>query len=101
MTDGGRRGAYESAWGPDAGRHVKLLIQFAVKGLLSGAYSQPDLTIDSFWRKAVIRQTGGVANTSRQVGNTVNRGIERPNFFHCGDDANFPERPGATSSTAC
>jgi hypothetical protein len=34
-----RLGACESARGPDAGRHVKLLIQFAVKGLLSGAYS--------------------------------------------------------------
>jgi hypothetical protein len=35
-----RLGARESAWGPDADRHVKLLIQFAVKGALSGAYSQ-------------------------------------------------------------
>jgi hypothetical protein len=34
-----RLGACESAPGSDAGRHVKLLIQFAVKGLLSGAYS--------------------------------------------------------------
>src|SRR2546423_3650262 len=53
MTDGGRRGdskyrsaariarlgARESARGPDADRHVKLLIQFAVEGSLSGAYS--------------------------------------------------------------
>src|SRR5450432_2878096 len=30
----------ESARGPDADRHVKLLIQFAVVGSLSGAYSQ-------------------------------------------------------------
>jgi len=29
----------ESARGPDADRHVKLLIQFAVEGSLSGAYS--------------------------------------------------------------
>lgn len=35
-----RLGAGESARGPDADRHVKLLIQFAVKGSLSGAYSQ-------------------------------------------------------------
>ena len=35
-----RLGACESARGPDAGRHVKLLIQFAVKGLLSGVYPQ-------------------------------------------------------------
>jgi hypothetical protein len=51
MTDGGRRGdskyrsaarhrACESARGPDADRHVKLLIQFAVEGSLSGADSQ-------------------------------------------------------------
>ena len=31
--------------GPDADRHVKLLIQFAVEGSLSGAYSQPN----GFW----------------------------------------------------
>ena len=30
----------KSARGPDADRHVKLLIQFAVEGSLSGAYSQ-------------------------------------------------------------
>ena len=35
-----RLGACEPAWGPDADRHVKLLIQFAVEGSLSGAYSQ-------------------------------------------------------------
>jgi hypothetical protein len=33
-------GACESARGPDADRHVKLLIQFTVGGSLSGAYSQ-------------------------------------------------------------
>jgi hypothetical protein len=32
--------ACESARGPDADRHAKLLIQFAVEGSLSGAYSQ-------------------------------------------------------------
>ena len=52
MTDGGRTpniaalpaiarlGTCESARGPDADRHVKLLSQFAVEGSLSGAYSQ-------------------------------------------------------------
>jgi hypothetical protein len=35
-----RLGAGKSAQGPDADRHVKLLIQFAVEGALSGAYSQ-------------------------------------------------------------
>ena len=39
-----RLGACESARGPDADRHVKLLIQFAVEGSLSGAYSQPDFS---------------------------------------------------------
>ena len=34
-----RLGACELARGPDADRHVKLLIQFAVEGSLSGAYS--------------------------------------------------------------
>src|SRR6266481_430909 len=33
----------ESARGPDADRHVKLLIQFAVEGSLSGAYSHHTL----------------------------------------------------------
>jgi hypothetical protein len=34
-----RLGTCESARGPDADRHVKLLSQFAVEGSLSGAYS--------------------------------------------------------------
>src|SRR6266542_168254 len=34
-----RLGACESARGPDADRRAKLLIQFAVEGSLSGAYS--------------------------------------------------------------
>jgi hypothetical protein len=40
-----RLGACESARGPDADRHVKLLIQFAVKGSLSGTYSHPERTL--------------------------------------------------------
>jgi hypothetical protein len=35
-----RLSACESARGPDADRRVKPLIQFAVEGSLSGAYSQ-------------------------------------------------------------
>jgi hypothetical protein len=35
----------KSARGPDADRHVKLLIQFVVKGLLSGAYSQASFIV--------------------------------------------------------
>jgi hypothetical protein len=65
MTDGGRRGdskasqrcraiarlgTCESARGPDADRHVKLLSQFAVEGSLSGAYSHPDLKSRRFSR---------------------------------------------------
>ena len=38
-----RLGACESARGPGAGRRVKLLIQFAVEGSLSGAYGNPSL----------------------------------------------------------
>ena len=38
-----RLGACELARGPDADRHVKLLIQFAVEGSLSGAYSQTNV----------------------------------------------------------
>ena len=37
-----RLGTCESARGPDADRHVKLLSQFAVEGSLSGAYSHKD-----------------------------------------------------------
>jgi hypothetical protein len=40
-----RLGTCESARGPDADRHVKLLSQFAVEGSLSGAYSQLDARI--------------------------------------------------------
>jgi|SRR5450631_910012 hypothetical protein len=48
-----RLGTCESARGPDADRHVKLLIQFAVEGSLSGAYSHrrnergPQMTIET------------------------------------------------------
>ena len=41
-----RLGTCESARGPDADRHVKLLSQFAVEGSLSGAYSHADLPIE-------------------------------------------------------
>src|SRR5882757_580319 len=40
-----RLGTCESARGPDADRHVKLLIQFAVEGSLSGACSHLAATI--------------------------------------------------------
>ena len=42
----------ESARGPDADRHVKLLIQFAVEGSLSGAYSQDRLALPLFELRA-------------------------------------------------
>jgi hypothetical protein len=68
MTDGGRRGdskyrsaarhrglgTCESARGPDADRHVKLLIQFAVEGSLSGAYSHQEKVL----ARAVSRRVG-------------------------------------------
>jgi hypothetical protein len=47
-----RLGTCESARGPDADRHVKLLIQFAVEGSLSGAYSQ---STAEGWRDIMIR----------------------------------------------
>jgi hypothetical protein len=51
-----RLGTCESARGPDAYRHVKLLSQFAVEGSLSGAYSQSAvsvaLTRQMLWRFA-------------------------------------------------
>ena len=53
-----RLGTCKSARGPDADRHVKLLIQFAVEGSLSGAYSQrspltePPTVIDvAYWHE--------------------------------------------------
>jgi hypothetical protein len=45
-----RLGACESARGPDADRRVKLLIQFAVEGSLSGAYSHLNLAYRWFCR---------------------------------------------------
>src|SRR6266581_8877987 len=41
-----RLGTCESARGPDADRHVKLLSQFAVEGSLSGAYSHPKFALE-------------------------------------------------------
>jgi hypothetical protein len=49
-----RLGACESARGPDADRYVKLLIQFAVKGSLSGAYSHSGFFIEYGWGGRVI-----------------------------------------------
>jgi hypothetical protein len=54
-----RLGACESARGPDADRRVKLLIQFAVEGSLSGAYSHPDVRRPQHERTADIRQRDG------------------------------------------
>ena len=52
-----RLGTCESARGPDADRHVKLLIQFAVEGSLSGAYSQ-DSGSAAETIKDTLRMTG-------------------------------------------
>jgi len=59
-----RLGTCESARGPDADRHVKLLIQFAVEGSLSGAYSHTSDEIRIPARMALIpslenRKLGG------------------------------------------
>jgi hypothetical protein len=49
-----RLGACESARGPDADRHVKLLIQFAVEGSLSGAYSHRGSILRAFYYTVII-----------------------------------------------
>jgi hypothetical protein len=46
-----RLGACESARGADADRHVKLLIQFAVEGALSGLFTDKESTIDDARRR--------------------------------------------------
>src|SRR4029453_18478417 len=49
-----RLGTCESARGPDADRHVKLLSQFAVEGALSGAYSHAVLAVAIILAIAVL-----------------------------------------------
>ena len=56
-----RLGTCESARGPDADRHVKLLIQFAVEGSLSG--SDSDLMM--FSAELAILQRGNQHHASR------------------------------------
>jgi len=63
-----RLGTCESARGPDADRHVKLLIQFAVEGSLSGAYSHSvaDVRPEALaWTKAVMTRLGLTLNEAR------------------------------------
>jgi hypothetical protein len=48
----------ESARGPDADRHVKLLIQFAVEGSLSGAYSQSGAVKHSSGAESSVKRQG-------------------------------------------
>jgi hypothetical protein len=71
-----RLGTCESARGPDADRHVKLLIQFAVEGSLSGAYSQQGDPNDESgygtFRTRALKLTIEVAQQGRCVG------IDRP-----------------------
>ena len=82
MTDGGRRGeskyrsaariarlgACESARGPDADRHVKLLIQFPVKGSLSGAYSHDCAGMSRLRESASARITWDIEPAARVAG---------------------------------
>jgi hypothetical protein len=78
MTDGGaetlniaalpaiaRLGACESARGSDADRHVKLLIQFAVEGSLSGAYSQPTILTRSAIASVVAKIYSPCSSSSK------------------------------------
>jgi hypothetical protein len=61
-----RLGTCESARGPDADRHVKLLIQFAVEGSLSGAYSHP-VSVSKISVPGSRSESGSM--TGRGVGN--------------------------------
>ena len=49
-----RLGTCESARGPDADRHVKLLSQFAVEGSLSGAYSHE--AVEARWSNRQLQE---------------------------------------------
>jgi len=72
-----RLGACESARGPDADRHVKLLIQFAVEGSLSG--SDSDLMM--FSAELAILQRGNQDHASRHS-----------NFVACAEWVGYRER---------
>src|SRR5437762_9553472 len=87
-----RLGACESARGPDADRHVKLLIQFAVEGSLSGAHSQSanaNLQTSAPNRSTSIKSVQILAswllgNRNRKV-NSLNplSGAETPSLIEC------------------
>ena len=72
-----RLGACESARGPDADRHVKLLIQFAVEGSLSGSNSH--LMILS--AELAVLQRGNQRHASRYS-----------NFVACAEWVGYRER---------
>jgi hypothetical protein len=73
-----RLGTCESARGPDADRHVKLLIQFAVEESLSVAYSQPGAVKHSSGAESSVKRQGandgsgssGTASRSTQISAT-------------------------------
>jgi hypothetical protein len=72
-----RLGACESARGADAGRHVKLLIQFAVEGSFSGAYSQFALSREhsvQVWAGNFRRATRAGRNPKAEVMQFHDRG---------------------------
>ena len=87
-----RLGACESARGPDADRRVKLLIQFAVEGSLSGAHSQSanaNLQTSAPNRSSSIKSVQILAswllgNRNRKV-NSLNplSGAETPSLIEC------------------
>ena len=72
-----RLGTCESAQGPDADRHVKLLSQFAVEGSLSG--SDSDLMM--FSAELAILQRGNQDHASRHS-----------NFVACAEWVGYRER---------
>jgi hypothetical protein len=57
-----RLGTCESARGPDADRHVKLLSQFAVEGSLSGAYSHEEERLPMLTH---MRQSTGLRSAAK------------------------------------
>ncbi len=66
-----RLGTCESARGPDADRHVKLLSQFAVEGSLSGAYSQASANLPVFHSLLAVSATASLSPAMRRRSSAI------------------------------
>jgi two-component sensor histidine kinase len=76
-----REAACESARGPDADRHVKLLIQFAVEGSLSGAYSHE--AADNLQKLILEELHHRIKNTLATVGAIASQSVRNaPSVEH-------------------